>query len=471
MLRATKKNTNDTIRVSRNNITVDKHVLYGEDIRYGVAPIHTYANCKVIFQNEKGDFDFGLTDDMLSKHLLLLGGVGSGKTNTFYYIIDSLQRQMTDNDIMIIFDTKGDYKNQFYDKNDEKHILFGNNEVYRNFSKSWNIFGELRNSVGEFEEKESLLVAKEISKQMFKGRNSISQPFFVHAAADIVAKILIHKIREYKENPQTHAPDTCDFVSYIQKSIPATYHRMLYSYEDFRNTTMYLGLKNDGSMSGSQGLGVIAEINSMVNDLFIGPFAENYKNGSISMRELVRKKQGKTVFIEYDMSVGETLGPMYRILFDLALKEALGGRSDKRGNTYLIIDEARLLPNLMHLQDALNFGRSLGVKVFAGLQSISQLYDAYGEEEGRVIAAGFMNSFCFQTWDLESRRFISERFGSNYQNLSYIYGGEIVKIQREGNVVEDWDILNLEVGEAFVNLAEDKPIRFKYKFKRFEPRF
>ncbi len=261
---------------------------------------------------------------------------------------------------------------------------------------------------------------------------------------------------------------TSDFVNFVKKATAVDYHKMLYQYEDFRSATTYLGVTRDGNMLGNQGLGGIAEINSMVNDMFSGPFAEDYGNGNISMRELVRQKQGKTVFVEYDLSVGMTLAPIYRILFDLALKETLGGRKERRGNTYFIIDEASLLPNLVHLQDALNFGRSLGVKVVAGLQSITQFYDAYGEEKGKVIAAGFMNSFCFQTWDLESRNFISERFGANYQNLSNYYDGKPIILQREGNVVEDWDILDLEVGEAFVNLTQKRGVRFKYKLPRFQ---
>ena len=39
---------------------------------------------------------------------------------------------------------------------------------------------------------------------------------------------------------------------------------------------------------------------------------------------------------------------------------------------------------------------------------------------------------------------------------------------REGNVVEDWDILDLEVGEAFVNLTQKRGVCFKYKFPRFQ---
>lgn len=40
--------------------------------------------------------------------------------------------------------------------------------------------------------------------------------------------------------------------------------------------------------------------------------------------------------------------------------------------------------------------------------------------------------------------------------------------QREGHVVEDWDVLNLEVGQAVINLTMDRPIRFKFKFRKFE---
>lgn len=150
----------------------------------------------------------------------------------------------------------------------------------------------------------------------------------------------------------------------------------------------------------------------------------------------------------------------------MALKEALGRRSGAKGNVYVMIDEMKLVPDLMHIDDALNFGRSLGVKIFAGLQSINQLYDIYGEYRGKALVAGFMNSFCFQTWDYESRKYISDRFGENYSNISFRSMNEPINIQREGHTVEDWDILNLNVGEAFVNLVGEKP--FKFRFSNYE---
>ena len=457
--------------MSESNCNIEKQLLYGKDIQQEKFwSQENSAKDKIFFQAGDGSQGFGMTDELLSKHLLLLGGIGSGKTNVINFIIDSLQKRMTDDDVMIIFDSKGDYKEKFFDSKNQKHVLIAHDVGYKKISKSWNIFGELKNDNGEYDEETSPIIAKEISKQLFVGRESSHQPFFTLAASDIVAKVLIYMLRQKQQNEEL---TTSDFVEFVRSATAVTYFKKLREYDDLKNVTTYLGIGKDASdhvVVSNQGVGVIAEINSMVNDMFTGAFEKTYENGNVSMRELVREKKGRTVFVEYDLEVGSLLGPIYRILFDLALKEALGGRKKKRGNTYLIIDEASLLPNLVHLQDALNFGRSLGVKVIAGLQSISQLYDSYGKEKGKVIAAGFMNSFCFHTWDLESRQFISDRFGANYSSLSFYHNGqsEPIVFQREGHVVEDWDVLNLEVGQAVINLTMDRPIRFKFKFRKFE---
>lgn len=98
----------------KNNISVEKHLLYGEDINFGTIPKYLSDNDYKVFFPSDNERTFGLSDDILSKHLLLLGGIGSGKTNVFNFIIESLQESMTDEDIMIIFDSKGDYKRHFF---------------------------------------------------------------------------------------------------------------------------------------------------------------------------------------------------------------------------------------------------------------------------------------------------------------------------------------------------------------------
>lgn len=48
-------------------------------------------------------------EHILSRHMLLLGGIGTGKSNAFNHIIRNTRSNLTNEDVMIIFDTKGDF--------------------------------------------------------------------------------------------------------------------------------------------------------------------------------------------------------------------------------------------------------------------------------------------------------------------------------------------------------------------------
>ena len=66
-------------------------------------------------KNGEGALDrFILNEKLLSQHLMLIGGIGSGKTNTFNQILQSIVPQLSARDVMIIFDTKGDFYKEFY---------------------------------------------------------------------------------------------------------------------------------------------------------------------------------------------------------------------------------------------------------------------------------------------------------------------------------------------------------------------
>lgn len=115
----------------------------------------------------------------------------------------------------------------------------------------------------------------------------------------------------------------------------------------------------------------------------------------------------------------------------------------------------------------MNFGRSLGVKVFAGLQSIDQLYENYGEARGKNIVAGFSSVFSFKANDEDTRKFTTGLYGKNYVLEQYrSITNAVVEEKRLGDVVEDWDISGLEVGEAIVGLPNVSPFKFKFDLYR-----
>ncbi len=405
-------------------------------------------------QNMLGNNGFQMDEDLMSRHILLLGGSGCGKTNVFLYTIDILRKSMTENDVAIVFDTKGEFYDSFSKTGD---YLIGNSIKFRKKSYTWNIFDEIL--ADGWEEENISMNAREIAAALFHDRISESQPFFGNAAKDIFRGILLHFIRQAKKNAEwIKRLNNYNLIEAFQNFKIEDYKRIFEHYKDLRGLLSYFG---DGK--SNQALGVFGELNSMLSEYFVGIFAQDKSAQSISMRNVVRGKNSKILFVEYDLAVGETLTPMYRLLIDQTLKEALS-RNSNVGRVFLFVDEFKLLPHLEHIDDALNFGRGLGVRVMAGIQSIDQLYDIYGKEKGAVIAGGFGSIFAFHTNDSSSREYIRKRFGSNI--MIYEYNnilknkGEVDK--REGNTVEEWDQMKLGVGQAIIGLGYNAPFLFQF---------
>lgn len=393
-----------------------------------------------------------IDESTLSKHSLLIGGTGCGKTTLFFHFTEQIRRRMTNEDIMIIFDSKGDFYKKFGLPDD---YVLGNSRQYRHNSVKWNIFKEVL--ADGYQEEDFLLNIQEISRSIFAKRlnNTSSNPFFPNAACELFAAIITSIVRENIHNPVLRQENFYNdkLHELIHTTSSETLVQILSAYPDLVTASVYI----DGNSEQSQG--VLSEMYSVVKNVLFGVFADH---GAFSMREFVRKRGKKVLFVEYDMTIGSVLTPMYSLLFDLALKEALG-RNKKQGNVYLMCDEFRLLPNLNHIDDGVNFGRSLGVKVIAGLQSISQLTEVYGENRSKNIIAGFSSIYAFRANDSVTRSFVTEFFGKNmilerYKNLEL----KIVQEKRIANTVEDWDINSLNPGEAIVGLPYQKPFRFQF---------
>lgn len=386
----------------------------------------------------------------------MIGGTGSGKTNTFYYFIEQLKRKMTANDVMIVFDTKGDFESKFYSQGD---IILGNSSKYKNITEKWNIYKEL--VVDGWNDENIQMNTNEITYSLFKdAMEKTNQQFFPSAARDLFASILLAHLKAGKNSIDIRklAFNNKALKGYFDKLNPKKIIKLLSVSPELSSVLSYIG---DGS--SNQALGVIAEMQNVIRKIFIGSFAQD---GRFSVREFVRQKNAKTLFIEYDLSMGETLTPIYRLLFDLALKEAMG-RSKSEGNVYFVCDEFKLLPDLQHIEDGVNFGRSLGVKVFAGVQSIEQLYEIYGESKGKNIAAGFSSVYAFKANDSSTRDFISDLYGKNIILEQYkTSNNTLVEEKREGKTVEDWNLNNLQIGQAIVGLPFKQP--FVYKFDEYK---
>lgn len=431
----------------RNNSKIGRTILIGNEVK-NTPPVNNPNQNFITFSS--GNNTFSMSKEDLSKGLLLIGSPGSGKTNVIFSMMDSIIPKLNNNDILFIFDSKQDFMDRYYNQNNPKHILISANEEHSHLTKSWNIFGELLNNDNNFGNTE--IMANEISKVLFAEIKSDNQPFFHISASDVFKMIVCSFVKEAVRTNDYSGLNNKSLVDYVKSSTVEDFYTLLFKYPEYRYVQTYLGNPKNTT---PQSLGVTAYQNSMINTQFIGPFKSKTENGEFSIHKLVQEKGAKVVFIEYDMLLGNTLSPMYSLLFDLIIKNAL---KNGKGNVYLFADELHLLPYCKELQSAVNAGRSLGLKTVVGVQNINQLFDNYGEYKGKAIAAGFVNAFCFNSVDFDTRKFISERFGKTFESVNYLSSN----LTREGFTVEDHDIHNLNIGEAFIDLANTQPFKFQF---------
>ena len=393
------------------------------------------------------DIFLPLDEALLSRHMMFLGGIGTGKTNAFNQIITQLRQTVTQEDVMIIFDTKGDFYYEFYQSGD---VVISNDETAAGADgvDYWNIFREIERD--EHMEDNIVEIARTLFHQKLENTN---QPFFPNAAKDLFAAILTH----FSRTAGTCRGNNKLLREFLDQSSPTEIRELLRQHEDLQAMTGYIF--DDRS---PQTQGVISELQQMSREIFLGNFK---KEGNLSMRQLVRAKGGKVVFIEYDLGIGNMLSPIYSLLFDLAIKEALCRRKSE-GNVYFITDEFSLIPNLQHVDDAVNFGRSLGVKFMIGIQNVEQVFHNYGESRAKSLLSGFLTSVVFRVNDPSSKQFVQELFGKNRKKevyMSAVQGRGITEQVRDAYVVEDWNISNLGIGQAIIGFPGYPPFVFQSK--------
>ena len=384
-------------------------------------------------------------DSLLSRHVLFLGGIGTGKTNAMLQLVSALRSSATPDDVFVVFDTKGDFLHEFYRPGD---AVVSNQPAGQEGAAIWNLFSDIELSPPEERGDEAFEVASTVFSEDLE--RASQNYFFAAGARDVFAATIEAMLRDGASHTNT------DLRAQLEASNLDLWN-MLQAHPDLAGSARYL------NGSGNTPDSIRAFLQQTVNNAFSGAFR---LPGEFSIRAFVRERGARAVFVEYDIAVGSRLLPIYRVLLDMAIKEALGmGRSGARGNVFFVMDEFALLPQLAHISDGVNFGRSLGLKFIVGTQNVDQILHAYGAEIGRSIIAGFGTVLAFRLMDDASRDVVRQRFGSNRKQLTTDLAVRSHGVRQEvvlGNVIEDWTLSSLRVGECVLSLPEGAPFFFTF---------
>lgn len=373
-----------------------------------------------------------------------MGAIGSGKSNALYHLVSGIKNNMTENDAMIVFDTKGDYISKFYAKNDSVIALDRSGDYSY---KTWNIFKDI-----EIEKKEMrYLAADEIISTLFQPSIMRTQnPFFPKAAKDVVLAIVINMLENSND------PSNFDLKN-------ALFNRNKFNeiIQQLKSDDKWSWILDYLPEKTQQAAGVKGEIYQVMRPILQGPFGER---GDFSVRKFVRDRQGRALFLEYSVNTSMVLKPLYSVLYDLAIKEVLSSNSIK-GRIFFIIDEFSLLPYLQYIENGINFGRDRGARFVISAQNMNQIVDIYGEAKAKSIVSGVGTLIVFRLYDKLSREMVSSKYGQAIKKVSWMS-----RKQQEGykdqvilsNVIEDADLSILKTGESIICSPTPPPFMFKF---------
>jgi hypothetical protein len=397
-------------------------------------------------------------DELIEKHILFLGGIGSGKTNAMKHLIRQFRDKNGPDDVFVFFDAKGDFLKHFYRPGD---ATLSSTPAADPGGVRWNIFRDLADDPRQLAEE-----VFEIASTIFSDELESAGPhrFFAAAARDVFAGVLELMAGS---QPAGAAWSNRDLREKLEGSADELLE-LFESSDSLAGTARYLE-------SGPTAESILAFLQLTLKKAFSGVFREP---GDFSVRDFVQHRGGRALFIEYDISVGSSLLPVYRVLMDMAMKEALGlGRQRLRTtakvpyNFYFVLDEFALLPRLVHIGDGVNFGRELGLRFLVATQNVNQVIHGYPGGAGESILSGFGTILAFRLADEASRALVRQRYGTNRKQISTYAPVRHEGVRQTvvtGNVIEDWHMSGLGTGQCIALLPQGSP--FLLRFNEFRSR-
>ncbi|NEK69936.1 MAG: type IV secretion system DNA-binding domain-containing protein [Xanthomonas perforans] len=196
--------------------------------------------------------------------------------------------------------------------------------------------------------------------------------------------------------------------------------------------------------------------------------------GHFSIRRFLEDDQTGNLFLTWREDMAEALRPLISAWVDVVCTSVLSLPESKSRRIWLSLDELASLEKLASLQDALTKGRKHGLRAIAGLQTVSQLDDLYGNKEAQTLRACFRSLVVLggANSDPETAEEMSKALGDHEvvreeKSRSAKGANRSDRTDRE-RVVMPSEIVSMPDLTAIVAFAGDRPIaRTKLEFQQF----
>jgi len=376
-----------------------------------------------------------LVKDMETRHFLVTGATGSGKTNLLDTLLPQVEKKKHP---AVVIDQTGEMIAKYYNK-ERGDIIFN---PFDSRSKGWDFWADCSNR--EDLERFSKILIGFNRKQS----GSHSDPFWENAAQSVFNGCI-------------------EYLRPKQASIKEVAHMVCSSQVGYLKTVLAGGeagryLSADSKQTAASILSVLAS-----NAKPLTYLCDGEENGSFSMKQHfndIKNGSPAWLFLATKPKSRALTLPLIACLTELALSELMDIGIDPKRRVWTIIDELPALGLLPALPPLMAEGRKYGACVIAGMQSLNQLYSQYGQYDGSTIFGQFGTSFFFRNTEPAIAKMISSMcgvetvtrqqkntsFGANEFRDGVSYSEQMQRKQ----LVEPDDLASLAIGECYTLFSE-----------------
>lgn len=373
-----------------------------------------------------------------TRHILVSGGTGSGKTNCFHRILPEIRKQKQR---AVVVDSTGEFVAKYY--REGKDVLLN---PFDQRSPQWHPWCECHDSF-DF---------KALVQSFIPSTFQEDESFWRKAAQEVFNALLQIKAQEKR-------------ISSLTRLL---FHSPLHILYDALKETK-AGPFLDPSSEKTAG-SVRAVAASYLECLELFPDTDT----PFSIRDWVcNRKDDSWLFLTCTMSQRASMLPLLSGWFSIAMRSLLLMPPDHNRRLWFIADELPSLNRLKDLETCLTESRKYGGCALLAIQSPSQIEMIYGRDLARIIIGNCATRIAFTERDPEIAERISKSFGNKeirelQEGISYgaheMRDGVNLSMQkRVSPVVTPTDIQSLNTNEAYIRLPGNFPvIKMKLKYRR-----
>ncbi len=377
-----------------------------------------------------------LVKDMETRHFLVTGSTGSGKTNLIHNLLPQAESKKQP---VIVIDQTGEMIAKYYNK-ERGDIIFN---PLDDRSHVWDFWADCYDDES-LERFSNILMG--FSRKVSGNK---SDPFWEKSATEIFESAV-----KYQRSIGDKSIE--NLTTLVRQSNVSVLRQKL------KNTAASRYLTSENGVTANSILSVLTTSTKPLSYL-----QDISEEKSFSLKEhfnQIKKGKNAWLFLTTKPSNRQITLPLIACLTELALAELMDIGIDEKRRVWFVMDELAALGVLPGLSPLMTEGRKYGACVLAGLQSLNQLYEYYGHHSGSKIFGQFGTLCFFRNQEDSIVRMIrnmcgtetitrqqkNTSFGANEFRDGVSYNEQETKKE----LVTHNDISSLAIGQCYMLLPE-----------------